>query len=46
MKLTLFIFCYERPHYLKRQLEIFNKLNLKAYVYILDGSKNILKKNK
>lgn len=44
MKLTLFIFCYERPYYLERQLEIFNKLNLNAYVYILDGSENISKK--
>ena len=42
MDLSIFIFCYERPKCLLRQLNIFNYLNYtsNSNVYILDGSKS------
>lgn len=46
MKLSIFIFCYERPNYLRRQLEVFKKLEILAHIYLLDGSKNKKKKMK
>lgn len=45
MKLSIFIFCYERPNYLRRQLEVFKKLEILAHIYLLDGSKNKKKKD-
>ena len=43
---SVFIFTFNRSHLLKRQLNLFFILDIKSKVYILDGSTNLMEKEK